>query len=326
LPPTGRDALRRSGRFLLAFLILLLLVSRAQGENATSDDRVFLWTVRSEKGVSFLLGSIHLLKKDMYPLDDRIEKAFAGSSVLAVETNVGAREKAKLEKFLLENAMYPAGDSLANHVSRETYDLARRKLGPLGQTMDRMKPWALALTATTVEYLKMGLDPDYGIERHFLEKAEGKKKIVELERYDAVVRLLEGLPDRTQDLFLFYTLTDLENAGREVDAIISRWSAGDVEGMEEVVYRSRDEYPKLKPVYEVLISRRNRTMAERIEGFLRTGEAHFIVVGAAHLVGKDGIPERLRKKGYDVRQQGSGALPIAGGNESDPDNMPRNVQ
>ena len=237
-------------------------------------------------------------------MDARIEEAFAGSSVLAVETDVGPRAKEKVGKFILENALYPEGDTLEKHVSPETYNLVRRKLPFLGTAgADRMRPWALALTAATIEYLKMGLDPEYGIDRYFLEKAEGQKKIVELERYDHVVRLLQGLPEGIQDLFLFYTLVDLETAGREADNIVAYWSAGDVQGMEEVIYRSRDEYPKLLPVYDILVTRRNRTLADAIEGILRKGESCFIVVGAAHLVGKDGILERLRRKGYKVEQR-----------------------
>jgi uncharacterized protein YbaP (TraB family) len=298
------DTVRRRGRLLFCCLVFLLLASSARGdEGAPSGGNVFLWTVRSEKGVAHLLGSIHLLKKEMYPLDRRIEEAFAGSSVLAVETDIGVREKEKLEKFILENAMYPEGDALEKHVSRETYDLVRRKLHPLGPRVDRMKPWALALTAATIEYMKMGLDPEYGIDRYFLEKAEGKKKVVELEDYGYVVHLLEGLPDGIQDLFLFYTLTDLAMLGEEAGKILSYWSAGDVKGMETVVYRSRDEYPKLRPVYDLLVTRRNRTMTEKIEAYLRKGEAVFIVVGAAHLVGKDGILERLKVKGYKVEQR-----------------------
>jgi hypothetical protein len=299
------DMVRRSGRLLLCCLVFLLIASSARGEGGSpSGGNVFLWTVRSEKGVAHVLGSIHLLKKEMYPLDGRIEEAFAGSSVLAVETDIGPREKKKLEKFIRENALYPEGDGLEKHVSRETYDLVRRKLSSLGMPLvDRMKPWALALTAATIEYMKMGLDPEYGIDRYFLEKADERKKVVELEDYGYVVRLLEGLPDGIQDLFLFYTLTDLDTVGGEVDNIISYWKAGDVKGMETIVYRSRDEYPKLRPIYELLVSRRNRTMTEKIDGYLRKGETCFIVVGAAHLVGKDGILERLREKGYAVEQR-----------------------
>jgi uncharacterized protein YbaP (TraB family) len=299
------NAMRRRGRLFLCCLVLMLLASTALGDGvAPSGGKVFLWTVRSEKGVSYLLGSIHLLKKEMYPLDGRIEEAFAGSGALAVETDIGPRESEKLGRLVSEHALYPEGDTLEKHVSPDTYDLVRRKLHSLGMArVDRMRPWALALAAANIEYMKMGLDPGYGIDRYFLDKADGRKKVVGLEAYDYVVNLLRGLPEGIQDLFLFYTLTDLDTAGGEVGAILSSWRTGDVKGMEEVVYRSREEYPKLLPVYEILVSRRNRTMTDKIEGLLAKGETYFIVVGAAHLVGEDGIIERLKEKGYEVEQR-----------------------
>jgi len=56
------------------------------------------------------------------------------------------------------------------------------------------------------------------------------------------------------------------------------------------------------PVYEKLLYERNNTMATRIEGFLKAGGRYFVVVGAGHLVGKKGIIELLKKKGYPVEQ------------------------
>lgn len=296
---------RDFARVLLVVLFVVCFAPSAPPRaSAPADGKVFLWKVQGNAGVAYVLGSIHFLKKEMYPLDGRIEEAFAGSSILAVETDIGARGNARMATFVMENALYPAGDTLEKHLSRETLDLVRRKLSGLDMArMNKMKPWALALTASTMEYMKMGLDPEYGIDRYFLNKADGRKKVVELEAHDYVVSLLNGLPDGVQDLFLFYTLAELETAGKEIDNIIGYWRAGDARGMDAVVRRSVNEYPKLRPVYEILVSRRNRDMASKIEELLSRGERCFVVVGAGHLVGSDGIIELLKRKGYAVEQQ-----------------------
>lgn len=59
---------------------------------------------------------------------------------------------------------------------------------------------------------------------------------------------------------------------------------------------------KMNSIYEKLIYERNRNMVSKIEEFLRTKETYFVVVGAGHLVGKKGIIEMLRGKGYPVEQ------------------------
>lgn len=290
---------------LLVFLVLALPVRAAAGpDGPPAGSRIFLWTVRSESATVHLLGSVHVLRKGMVPRDARIEEAFSGSETLVVETDIDGPEGALLQAFVAENAFYPEGDGLLRHLSRETVGLVRQRLSCLPMdAIDRMKPWALALMAAMREYRALGYDPDHGLDRHFLERARGRKRIVSLERIDYVPRLLDGLPEDVQDRFLFQTLSTLPEAGREMEAVLAAWRAGDADRMEAIVARSYAAHPGLEPVYDRIIARRNREMAEAVAGYLEAGGRYFVVVGAGHLVGETGIVERLERKGYAVRQR-----------------------
>ncbi len=83
---------------------------------------------------------------------------------------------------------------------------------------------------------------------------------------------------------------------------MKEWQAGDSAAVEALIFQSINEEPELMPVYEKLIDERNIQMAAKIEAFLKTNNRYFVVVGAGHLVGKGGIIDRLRKKGYVVEQ------------------------
>ncbi len=300
----SRPGWPRAAFLLLFFALALPAVSALGAERPPSPSKVFLWEVRSPAGRAFLLGSIHFLKKEMYPLDRRIEEAFAISDALVVESDVEGPGKEGLETFVRENALYPPGDSLERHVSEETYALARRELAGWEQgRISAMKPWALAMAATAMEYVKAGLDPEQGIDMHFLREARGKKAVLSLEPPDEVVRLLDALPDATQDLFLFSALTDLAKAREEAGRLLACWDSGDAAGMEALLNETRRAYPKLLPVYEALVDRRSRAMAAKIESWLGEKRTFFVVVGAGHLVGREGIVELLRRKGYDVVQR-----------------------
>jgi hypothetical protein len=72
--------------------------------------------------------------------------------------------------------------------------------------------------------------------------------------------------------------------------------------MESILTKSVSEDRRLSFISEKLIYERNRTMASKIEGFFRTGEIYFVIVGAGHLVGDQGIVEILKGKGYLVEQ------------------------
>ncbi|MEJ2684137.1 MAG: TraB/GumN family protein [Candidatus Sulfobium sp.] len=294
--------MKRSIAALSIFLIFTLPgVSRgASGKEGKS----FIWKVRSATGTAYLLGSVHLMKKSIYPLNREIENAFRMSDVLVVEANIENISLAEAGK-IAEKSLYPPGDSLRDHLSDKTYDMVKGEAARMGlpvEILDTQRPWFLAMTFTSFEMMRSGFGPRYGIDRHFLSEAKGRKKIVELESLDYQVNLLSHLSESEQKLLLMYTLKDLRRLGAETDKMLHAWKTGDGEEMASLLSEDTGKDKKLSSFYEDLLYGRNRNMAAKIERFLRTGKTWFVVVGAGHLVGKKGIVEILKEKGYRVKQ------------------------
>jgi uncharacterized protein YbaP (TraB family) len=168
--------------------------------------------------------------------------------------------------------------------------------------MNKQRPWFLAMTLEALESLKLGFDPNYGIDKYFLSKAEGKKRVLELESIDYQLNLLSSFSDKDQELLLLYTLKNLRLLERELEQLSRAWTSGDTKSMESILTRSVSEDKRLFSIFEKVVYERNRKMASRIEGFLQTKEAYFVIVGAGHLVGDRGIIEILKGKGYLVEQ------------------------
>jgi hypothetical protein len=251
-----------------------------------------------------VLGSIHIAKKEIYPLPQKIENAFVQSDSLVVEANVNDIQKIDTQK-IMESAFYPANDTLEKHVSPETFESVKKKTDGLGIPLDllnKQKPWFLAMTLVALESMKLGLDPNLGIDKYFLSKAEKKKRIIELESLEYQLSLLAGFSDKDQELFLIYTLRDLHIMEQEVNQLIQAWISGDTQQMESILTRSVSEDKRLSGIFEKLIFERNRGMASKIEDFLRTKETYFVIVGAGHLVGSRGVIELLGGKGYLIEQ------------------------
>jgi hypothetical protein len=251
-----------------------------------------------------MLGSVHLLKKDVYPLSETIESAFEKSDTLAVEADINDISRLDIQK-LMSSVFYSGDDTLEKHVSRDTFDAVKGQAERLGLPVEfvyNQKPWFLGLMLESLELMKSGYDPEYGIDKYFLSKATGKKKILELESLDYQIDLLSGLDDTEQELFLLYTLKDLKILVQEVDKLIEAWKSGAAESMESTITRSFTEDRRFYPIYEKLIYKRNRNMTLKIEGFLRTSGTYFVVVGAAHLLGDRGIIQLLKEKGFTVEQ------------------------
>ncbi|MEW6417714.1 MAG: TraB/GumN family protein [Nitrospirota bacterium] len=300
----GEKMRKKTIRFLPILLIFFLFSSSVYAKDAVfRNQKNFLWKVQSKTCTVYVLGSIHFFKKDMYPLNKKIEDAFKKSNILVVEANINDVSQIDVQK-LIESAFYPENEGLEKHVSRETYEIIKKGFGELGlplEFINKQKPWFLALTLTSMELVKLGFDPNYGIEVHFLSKAS-EKKILELESLDYQINIFSRFSDKDQELFLLYTLKDLNTLSLELDKLIQAWTSGDTKTMESIISKSITEDKRMSSFYEKLIYERNRNMVSRIEEFLKTKETYFIIVGAGHLVGNKGIIEILKRKGYQIEQ------------------------
>lgn len=299
----NRQWLKDKLLFLFLFTILTLLLS-TNAQNVYSSQKGFIWKVQTKNNNIYIVGSIHVYKRELFPLPQKMEEAFERSEILAVEANIN-EIKPESVTALIGRAFYQDGSTLENHLSKETYKITIKKLNEIGlppELFMNTKPWFIALTLTSIELQKLGLNSEYGIDRYFLKKAENRKKIVELESIDYQINLLNSFSDTEQELFLESTLRDLELLKKEIDVILQAWNTGDTKTMESFISKSLHNDPKMRSIYEKLIFERNNNIALKIEGYLKTKESYFIVVGAAHLVGKDGVIEILKKKGYVVEQ------------------------
>jgi uncharacterized protein YbaP (TraB family) len=296
---------QKNTRLLSIFFILFFICSSLYVKDSLSQNQKnFLWKVQSKTGTVYLLGSIHFFKKKLYPLNKKIEDAFDKSDVLVVEADINDVGQIDIQR-LMESAFYKENETLEKHVSRETYELIKKEFEGFGipsELINKQKPWFLALTLTSLELVKLGFGSNYGIDIHFISKAEGKKKILELESLDYQIDLFSNFSDDDQESFLLYTLKDLKTLGQDLDKLVRAWTTGDTKGMESIMTKSITGDRRMSSMYEKLVDERNRNMASRIEEFLRTKETYFIVVGAGHLVGNKGIIEILRGKGYQVEQ------------------------
>jgi hypothetical protein len=95
------------------------------------------------------------------------------------------------------------------------------------------------------------------------------------------------------------TIDELEQINIKLADIVNAWRKGDETKTEELSLQDLKNYPKL---YNVLITDRNLKWVKKIEGYLQKPEKIMIIVGAAHLVGDNGVIELLKKRGYPVEK------------------------
>lgn len=290
---------------IVPFIICVSLVLIHGQEKKNDTGKSFLWEIEGTAGKSYLLGSIHLLKKEHYPLKKAVEDAFEQSDVLAVEADVSGDKLMSQGMVLLQKGMYTGEETLEGNISPKTYQRAVKKLKELGMDIGgfkKFKPWLLAMTIAQMELVKLGFSPEYGIEMYFLGKASGKKEIAELEGIEFQVKLFDGLSKAESEGFLLANIMEADMMGKELDNMIDAWFTGDTKTLRRLLTENIQKTPGLDNLYKKLLDHRNEGMVKTIINYLKSDKTYFIVAGAAHMVGKKGIVQLLEDKGIKTKQ------------------------
>lgn len=279
----------------------------SHSETKVSEKKCFLWEVKSDKNTIYILGSIHIAKRNLYPLEKNIEDAFAKADILVTEINLNEIDAFKSQQMALKHGVYQGGDTLRNNLSAKTYELvlkrSKKLLTPLeAGVIDVYKPWYIAFMLLQRQCKALGYEAEYGIDNYFSKKAKGEKTVLELESLEYQMDILNSLSQEEQELFLYYTLIELDILEHQMNEFTEAWLKGDIKKMESIMKEGLSEEPRLLSFYEKFFYQRNKNMVLRIEELLKTKEVYFIIVGVSHLIGKEGIVELLKQKGYSPRQ------------------------
>lgn len=279
-----------------------VLTSVGAQEVPAAEGPQILWKVQSSQNTIYLAGSIHVLQQHHYPLHHAFDDAFNKSSRVVFEVDLDGLSSPLAQMNMLRKGLFLNGESLPNVLSPENYSTAKANLTELGLNIEdfhRMKPWMAATAVMALELQKLGFESAYGVDRHFFEKAQAEGKGIQgLETVEFQLDLFDTLPLSIQEQFLLQTLEDLKNLDTQISEIVNAWKHGNVRELETLL-GGMDEYPGLN---QALVINRNNDWLPHIEQALREKEPVLIVVGALHLLGKEGLVAVLNEKGYAVEQ------------------------
>jgi hypothetical protein len=296
--------IQREAGFVAATVKLFFLFVFFSGGELSAQDKTFLWKVESERNSVYILGSIHLLNKDSYPLHRKLQEAFDKSNKLVLEIDLNGVSTEKIRKLALVKGMISDGAALPQKISKETYEIVVKRAMDLGleERMIRpFKPWFVAMTMAAMKLEKLGFSASLGVDRYLAQQArQGDKPTAGLETAEFQIGFFDQFSDRLQELLLRQTVDDMDHLEKSVDQIVRAWKNGDTGAMENLLLAAMRAYPE---IHQKIIDDRNHRWLPQIENILSSGENALIVVGAAHLVGKAGVIELLRGRGYKVEQE-----------------------
>jgi uncharacterized protein len=256
-----------------------------------------VWKVTGPNGgIMFLGGSVHALRSSDYPLPVAYNQALNASSRVVFEDDPKAGSKEAKE--LLRAGTYPKGDSLKNHVDPRTYAYVRRFFALVNvpeSEFSKYRPWLLDVLLSSPSYEHWQL----GVERYLEGRATtSHKPLSGLESPKKHNAFFVDLSDRESEALLLILFINAAHEGPSVN-MISAWRRGDSETLQHALRESFQDFPSLG---RRLIDVRNRNWLSKIDGYLRSGQTYFVVVGAGHIGGPNGLLALLKARGCKIEQ------------------------
>jgi len=286
----------RFGSGPLFLLMLFFGVQTAAAEPA-------LWRVKQGEATVHMLGTIHLLKDNTPWYGPGLKSLVRRSDSLTVEIATDQVDPMSIQQLMTELGFYPPGQSLADDLAEELHTrvmAAAQKAGLPTQSVERMRPWLVAVTLTSTLAARAGYLPQYGVEATLLsEMRAADTPVHELESMREQLQIFSGLPKEAQIAWLRDGLDELETLEVYVDRLKTAWLEGDLETIDRMLTEGLEASPELA---EALLYERNRNWVSHVETLLGEPGSHLIAVGAGHLVGENSLVDLLRARGYSVER------------------------
>lgn len=260
-----------------------------------------LFRVRGPNGATvYLLGSVHLLSPESATLPPEVDAAFAQAKSVGFETSIDTLQARAME--LMTRAQYTNGATLRGSLSPATAAHADSVAKSYGMSLDQLngfKPWFVSIVLTQLVLRKMDFKAELGVDMQLHTKAKAASKPeFGLESTDFQLGLFDSMSPQDQEKML-KQITSPDSAAKQLKAIRDAWSAGNGVALDSLLNDGMKDSPG---VFAALITNRNRSWIPKLESLIRGKDDALVVVGAGHLVGKDGVVELLRAKGYTIEQ------------------------
>lgn len=260
---------------------------------------LYLWRYTSDTATVYLAGSIHILKPTLYPLAPQLEKAFEQSALLVVEVDTEKYPLQEMQRKMMDVALLENGQTLKQVLPKGLLNRLNESLASYGinsQQVAQFKPAMVMNQLVVLRLQALGYLPEYGLEQHFRAKLDNRQ-VLELESFDGQLDLLFNQPVEVQIQLLADTL-DLEHEIEPILAeMLAAWLAGNDDDLLMLIQQQSGNSELSQAFNKRLLDDRNVGMAKTIGRYLDTTGTYFVLVGAAHFIGKSGIVSLLEQQG-----------------------------
>lgn len=263
-----------------------------------------VWKVSKGDDFLYLGGTIHVLSKNDYPLPKAFETAYTNTDDIVLETDTAALAAPEVQGQLLNAMSYQDHRGLSSVLDRDTYNefdaLLKAKGLPIA-VFDRFTPAGAMMALTQFELKRLGLIGVEGVDAHFGQRAiSDSKESVFLESFEEQLGFIQSMNQLEPSLVIKSGIKDINTLESLWGDLLNAWRSGDLEQLEKLgIVDMKRDFPSL---YQTILVKRNDHWFKEVEAMMLTEDKEFILVGALHMAGDDGLIKRLKAAGYTVSQ------------------------
>lgn len=262
-----------------------------------------MWTVHGPKGTAYLLGSVHVLPKNIDWQTPAIKAAIKRADAFVFEIPMARDKRDQGALLLAANVLLPPSVSLPSYFDKEMRDEFRAavehtQIDPEG--LVGLRPWAAAMELEDAMSGKLTLHSEEGVDNkvYAMAEARGVHDVRALETPELALHALKRDANTKNELGILRVAMKKAASKPLVPfkKLLEAWEAGDTAAI--LALNTASETPE---EHKALLSDRNHSWLPKIEKMLNEKRTFFITVGAAHLAGgPDSVPNLLRQAGYKV--------------------------
>ena len=258
-----------------------------------------MWEVSDDDSKILLFGSVHILPENHEWRTPLFDDALANADRVIFEADVSPEEQAQIGAKAFASGVYTDGSLLTDALDADQEQRLRDFMAsanlPMGSIL-AMRPWLAVNTISVAAMAEMGMTAQ-GVE-FVLQPELPAERMGFLETGDEQLAVLSGGDEAEQVAMLITTIEQIDLVPKMLDKMLRNWTNGTPERLEQLFLMETGGFDE--QFYDRLLYARNQNWIEPLEEMLAANENALVIVGAAHLVGRDNVLELLEQQGYTI--------------------------
>ncbi len=275
----------------LIFLFIIVFSGLFMAQKTTENTLLWKITGKNVKKPSYLFGTFHLLCNNQYNVKDNVKKAIDASDYFVMEINFSdPNELMEMQKMLVANKKITEGFS-----EDETRQFSENlnHFGYKIEDVENFSPIAL-YSMLTMKFANCAQNDLKMIDLELMQLAlKQNKKVIGLETTKLQTAMFEKFLSKEE---LIKLVSDFDKGKKEFELMQNAYVKENLAEIKKLMDNPETMSEEQK---KIMLTERNNIWLERMMEMIPQNSS-FFAVGAAHLLGDDGMIALLRGKGYTV--------------------------